>query len=373
MKLVITGIQGSGKSTQGNLLSKQLNIPYLSTGHIFRQIAKEKTKLGRSIKALLNAGFLVPDDKTIEIVNNYLSRPEYKRGYILDGFPRTLQQAKQFKNNIDKVIYLQIPEKEALWRLSHRREDRDDETLKPLRQRIELFHQFTEPVLAYYKQQRKIVTIDGTKSIEEVNQEILKSLGKQVVKNHITEWKRKDKAIIAITGLPGSGKTEAAKFFAAKDIPIIYFGKAIIEEIKKRGLADTEQNRKTVREELRQKHNNQVVAILNIDKIEDALKKNMIAVVDGLRSWEEYLYLKKTLPNVKTYILCLYTDKNIRFKRLKQRKGPNLATEQIDLDQLIGLNMAPTLAYPDFLIKNNFSLEELYDKLEQVFRIVYFS
>ena len=83
MKLVLIGIQGSGKSTQGNLLSKQLKIPYLSTGHIFRKIAKEKTQLGRYIKEILNAGLLVPDEKTIEIVNSYLSRPEYKKGYIL--------------------------------------------------------------------------------------------------------------------------------------------------------------------------------------------------------------------------------------------------------------------------------------------------
>jgi len=86
MKLVLLGIQGSGKSTQGNLLSHQLHIPYLSTGHIFREIAKEKTTLGRYMKETLNAGILVPDKKTIEIVHSYLSRSEYINGYILDGF-----------------------------------------------------------------------------------------------------------------------------------------------------------------------------------------------------------------------------------------------------------------------------------------------
>src|SRR3989344_6887543 len=120
MKLVLIGIQGSGKSTQGNLLSHQLGIPYLSTGHIFRQLAKEKTKLGHYIKVVMNTGLLIPDDKTIEIVNSYISRPEYRKGYILDGFPRTINQAKKFKNNVDKVIQLEIPDKEAIWRLAYR-------------------------------------------------------------------------------------------------------------------------------------------------------------------------------------------------------------------------------------------------------------
>ncbi|MBI3620494.1 nucleoside monophosphate kinase, partial [Candidatus Roizmanbacteria bacterium] len=77
MKIILIGIQGAGKSTQGNLLSQQLQFPYLSTGHIFRELAKEKTTLGRYIKETLNAGFLIPDEKTIEIVESYLRRPEY--------------------------------------------------------------------------------------------------------------------------------------------------------------------------------------------------------------------------------------------------------------------------------------------------------
>src|SRR6266550_1761448 len=78
MKIIIIGIQGAGKSTQGNLLSKELSIPYLSTGHIFREIAKEHTALGRYIKETMNAGYLIPDDKTLEIVSEYLSRLKYQ-------------------------------------------------------------------------------------------------------------------------------------------------------------------------------------------------------------------------------------------------------------------------------------------------------
>src|SRR5690349_14098590 len=102
MKLVLVGIQGAGKSTQGNMLSEKLGIPYLSSGHIFREMAKEKTPLGRSLKETLNSGLLVPDKMTLEIITEYLKKPEYANGYILDGFPRTVPQAEAFGPNVDK-------------------------------------------------------------------------------------------------------------------------------------------------------------------------------------------------------------------------------------------------------------------------------
>lgn len=177
MKIVLIGIQGSGKSTQGNLLSKKLGIPYLSTGHIFRTIAKEHTPLGRYIKEVMNAGFLIPDDKTLEIVAGYLSRPEYQKGYILDGFPRTVNQAESFANGIDAVIYLRVSDKEALWRLSLRNDEvREDETIKAIHKRIQLFHEVTEPVIDYYRKKDKLIEIDGEKTIEEIQEQILKKL-----------------------------------------------------------------------------------------------------------------------------------------------------------------------------------------------------
>lgn len=375
MKLVLLGIQGSGKTTQGNLLSKQLKIPYLSTGHIFRELAKEKTQLGRYIKETINAGILVPDDMTIKIVNEYLSRPEYRKGYILDGFPRTVTQAKKFKNNVDKVIYLKISPKEALWRLFHRNDGfREDETTQAIRKRIDLFFKFTLPVITYYKKEGKLLEIDGSRSIKEINEEILKSIGKQLIKNQITSWKKKQKTIIAIVGLPGSGKTEAAKFFAEKGLPVISFGKIINDYVTRHKLGHTEAVHKKIREELRSKYGKAALAILNEEKIRKALKDNIMVVIDGMRSWEEYLYLKEKFPQVRIAILALYADKEIRYQRLAERKERNkLLGEERDINELIGTNMGPTIAFADFLVKNNFSLEEFRDKLEHVYRSVYFS
>jgi adenylate kinase len=181
MKLILIGIQGSGKSTQGNILSQKFGIPYLSSGHIFREMAQEKTPWGRYVKETLNAGFLIPDEKTIPIIEEYLAKPEYKQGYILDGFPRTTKQAEDFTNGVDKVIYLQVSDKEALWRLSGRIEEgvREDNTLQAIRKRIKLFHDVTMPVLDYYRAQGRLLEIDGEKTIEEVTKQILDGLGVQ--------------------------------------------------------------------------------------------------------------------------------------------------------------------------------------------------
>ncbi|MDE2025962.1 MAG: nucleoside monophosphate kinase, partial [Patescibacteria group bacterium] len=168
MKLILIGIQGSGKSTQGNLLSQELGVPYLSTGHIFRELAKEPSETGKYIKETMNAGYLIPDEKTLEIVTEYLGRPEYEKGYILDGFPRTLTQAESFKNGINQVIYLKISDNEALRRISLRNSGREDDTAQAIQRRIELFHKFTEPVIEYYRSKGLLSEINGEKSIEEI-------------------------------------------------------------------------------------------------------------------------------------------------------------------------------------------------------------
>lgn len=174
--MVLIGIQGAGKSTQGNMLSEKYGIPYLSSGHVFREMAKEKTPTGRWLKETLNAGVLIPDDMTLKVIFEYLDKPEYKNGYILDGFPRTVPQAEAFNGGVDKVVFIDVSDREALWRISGRVSDREDETLQAIRKRIELFHEKTEPVIRYYESIGKLARIDGEQEVVKVFEDIVDAL-----------------------------------------------------------------------------------------------------------------------------------------------------------------------------------------------------
>ncbi len=372
MKLVIIGIQGAGKSTQGNLLSRQLGIPYLSTGHILRDMAKEKTALGRYIKETINAGVLVPDEKMIPIVEDYLKKPEYQKGYILDGFPRTIHQVKKFKNNIDKAIYLKVSDREALWRLAYRDDiSREDETLKAIRKRIELFHRVTTAVIEYYQKRGTLIEIDGTKSIKQVNKDILALLGKTIGKNGIVNKRAGRKILLAIVGLPGAGKSAAAKFFKAKKLPVVRLGALTDEILKERGLSNNVANNQLIREELRRKHGMDAYLKLNLPKIRECFKQSRIVVVDGLRSYEEYKTAKALFKHV--FLLAIIADKKIRYQRLRNRPHrSNLRGEERDVTEVVNINMGSTIALADHTINNNGSFAEFENRLEEVYRQVYY-
>ena len=374
MKLVLIGIPGAGKSTQGNLLSKQFKIPYLSTGHIFRNIAKEKTPLGRYVKETMSAGHLIPDEKTVPIVQEYLSGKTYANGYILDGFPRTIQQAEEFKNGIDKVVYLELPDKEALWRIAYRTDTvREDQTVSAMKKRIDIFHKITKPVIKHYGKKGKLAVIDGTKSIKVVNKEILKNLGKQLSKNRIEEWQQKKKIILAVTGLAGSGKTAATDYFKGKDLQVVHFGNIINDYIDKHHQEHNSENHHKVRMDLRHEHGMEALAKLNETKIRAVLGKDPLVVLDGLRSFEEYLYLKKHFKEANVVILCLWSEKELRYRRLtKRRHRSKVKGETRDLEEVVEANNGPTIALADYMLINQGSLEDLYGQLDNIYREIYF-
>jgi adenylate kinase len=375
MKLVLIGIPGAGKSTQGNLLSRQFGIPYLSTGHIFRTIAKEKTAMGRYVKETMSSGLLMPDEETLPIVEDYLSRREYKKGYILDGFPRTLNQARKFKNGLDKIIYIDLPDKEALWRIAYRTEDaRDDQTVTAVMKRIEIFQEVTKPVIKFYEEKGKLIRIDGTKSIEDVNEEILKLLGKEFYKNKVREWSQKQKIVLAVTGLPGSGKTEATTYFKSKKLPVVHFGNIINDLVEERKLEHTEDVHKKVRMEVREKYGMEAMAVLSKEKISKALEKNTLVVLDGLYSFEEYQYLSKEFKAAKVVLLVLWADKKMRYDRVGRRKDRRgLANAERDLNEILQANKGPTLAFADYMVINDGSIADLHAKLEEVYRDVFYA
>jgi adenylate kinase len=318
------------------------------------------------------AGLLIPDAETIQIVNEYLSRNEYSKGYILDGFPRNLYQAKTFSNHIDSVIYLKVSDKESLWRIAGREgEGRDDDTVAAMKKRIDIFHTVTKPVLDYYRKKELLVEIDGSKSIKMVNEYILKSLGKSIGKNGLRSWHKRKKVVLAIVGLPGAGKSVAATYFKDKGFPVIRLGQITDDIIKQRGLINNNKNNKLVREELREKYGMDCYIVKNINKIKKGFEKSSVVVVDGMRSYEEYLSSQKIFKNV--FLLAVVADKTVRYSRLKRRKTrSNLSGKERDIQEVLNLNVGSTIALADCLIINNSTRVDFEDKLEDVYRQVYF-
>lgn len=212
MQLLLFGAPGVGKGTQAKLLSSKFNIPHISTGDILRQAVNEQTELGKKAQEIMNRGDLVPDDIMIGIIKYRLSKSDCNNGYILDGFPRTDQQAEELDKllaemNLEdlKLVNIFADEEEIVKRLNNRRackecghiftlteiKDtnscpncgaknsfylREDDKEEVIRKRMEVFRKTTEPVLKYYKNKGKVISVNGLGSVEEVNKEILKVL-----------------------------------------------------------------------------------------------------------------------------------------------------------------------------------------------------
>lgn len=176
MNIIILGPQGSGKSTQAGLLSQKLKSPMLDVGSLLRLKAQEQTEAGRKIKTLVERGELVDDSVTAALLQEEFSDKKYKAGFVMDGAPRTVNQARLLENIVkpDKVFYLAVPEEINIKRLLKR--GRQDDTPELIKKRLSLYHENTQPALSYYREKGILTEIDGTKISTEVFKDILAHL-----------------------------------------------------------------------------------------------------------------------------------------------------------------------------------------------------
>ena len=206
MKLILLGAPGCGKGTQADFIKKQYDIPHISTGEIFRENIKNQTALGIKVKEVMDTGNLCPDNLTIEIVKDRLSKPDCANGYLLDGFPRNIAQAQALDEFMspDKVIEIDVDLEKIKHRLMGRRSCsnckgsfhidfigdtnicpdcggtliiRKDDNEQTVNERLRVYQKQTKPLEEYYQSLGKLVKVDGDKSIAEVFEEIVKVLG----------------------------------------------------------------------------------------------------------------------------------------------------------------------------------------------------
>jgi adenylate kinase len=203
MRVILLGCPGAGKGTQAKLISEKYHIPHISTGDIFRNAIKEGTELGKKVQAIIDSGQLVSDQIVIELVKERLKQPDCQRGFLLDGFPRTTDQAQALSEltPIDYVIDIDVPEDEIVRRLSGRRihpasgriyhvdsqppkvpnkDDvtgesliqRPDDSEETVRKRLAVYQQQTKPLQDYYARSKHYQKIDGTGSVSEITAHI---------------------------------------------------------------------------------------------------------------------------------------------------------------------------------------------------------
>ena len=174
MNIIIMGPPGSGKSTQAKLLAKHLDLPHLSTGRIFRRIKGEHSRLGGRVRERLERGLFVSDEDVMLVLESRIKEPRYKGGFILDGFPRNIYQARNAPFKVDKVFFLKVSDKESARRLSKR--GRDDDTEALVERRLFDYRNLTEPVLDFYRERGILEEVDGERPIGEIFEDILSRL-----------------------------------------------------------------------------------------------------------------------------------------------------------------------------------------------------
>ncbi|MBE0643669.1 MAG: adenylate kinase [Bacteroidetes bacterium] len=177
MRLLIFGPPGAGKGTQSLIISKHYSIPHISTGDLFREHIQNNTQLGIEAKRYSEAGELVPDVVTNEMVRTRLLQADTAHGFLLDGFPRTPSQAEALNvmmpdgTHIHAVLNMIVPEEELLKRLSTR--GRQDDELETIRRRLRIYHDTTEPLAEYYRGKGILLDIIGVGTIEDITKQII--------------------------------------------------------------------------------------------------------------------------------------------------------------------------------------------------------
>ncbi len=208
MNLILFGAPGSGKGTQAEKLKDKYQIPHISTGDMFRKAVEDKSELARQLKDIMESGKLVPDKLVIDVVNERLKKEDCIKGFILDGFPRTLIQGQALENilgekRIEVVLYIELSEKETVKRLSGRRGcsdckagyhvvfqppkkenvcdrcsgplfQRDDDKEDTIIQRLKVYNGETAPLVDYYQKQGILEEINGNVSVDEVFNQLCK-------------------------------------------------------------------------------------------------------------------------------------------------------------------------------------------------------
>ena len=183
MRVIIFGPPGAGKGTQAKKVAGHLGIIHLSTGDLFRNAIRDQTELGNIVKTIMESGQLVPDQTVVDLVEESIQDPKFDKGYILDGFPRTVEQAVAFDDllkrrdeSVDAFISLHVPDKELIERLLSRGEGRSDDTIDKIKVRLDVYKKETAPVMEYYQKAGMFRSVDGTGSIDEIFNRILSAI-----------------------------------------------------------------------------------------------------------------------------------------------------------------------------------------------------
>lgn len=213
MKIIMLGAPGAGKGTQAKQIADKYGVPHISTGDIFRANIKNGTELGKKAKEYMDQGLLVPDELTCDLVMDRIQQDDCKNGFILDGFPRTIPQAEALTSALEKIgqkmdyaIDVDVPDENIVNRMSGRRAClncgatyhivsiptkvegicdrcgspvvlRDDDKPETVQKRLTVYHDQTQPLIDYYEKQSILKTVDGTKSMEAVFDDITAILG----------------------------------------------------------------------------------------------------------------------------------------------------------------------------------------------------